>query len=411
MRLGFASVDWSGAYRDHLMQPAPGGACNVRMVLPQQALERHGHTTFIGTLISRKLGEGVHKLGVQLHSGEPVFDLDLLVIQRLMNADLIPHMKAHRAAGFCPLVNDLDDWFYGISTKNQAFAASHNKVNAEINIEHYRKVLAQSDAITCSTPYLRTRMTAQLNGRVPIYVVPNAIDMSIYTPKRGGDGKLRWPTIGWVGAIPWRSGDLESAGGVVGQFCNEHGLRFHHAGAIELDAENAEKRRVVEERIAACELNPVQVAAFNEQVAKVRSAGHVLGVERRTQQGMCPPWDYAATMFNEIDVGIVPLSSIPFNDAKSAIKGMEYAAAGVPFVAQDTLAYVELANEFGIGRVAHRPKDWLRELGRMLDPVWREEQREQNLTNLAQLDITARWSNWAMAYAKIARDVSRRPVR
>ena len=38
-------------------------------------------------------------------------------------------------------------------------------------------------------------------------------------------------------------------------------------------------------------------------------------------------------MFRNIDIGIAPLSDVPFHHAKSAIKGLEYPAAGVPFIA------------------------------------------------------------------------------
>jgi hypothetical protein len=56
----------------------------------------------------------------------------------------------------------------------------------------------------------------------------------------------------------------------------------------------------------------------------------------------------------QMDIGLVPLNDIPFNRAKSFIKGLEYTASGIPFVAQGTGEYELLATD-GVGRVAtHR---------------------------------------------------------
>jgi hypothetical protein len=44
-------------------------------------------------------------------------------------------------------------------------------------------------------------------------------------------------------------------------------------------------------------------------------------------------------MLNGIHVGLVPLTRGPFNEAKSYLKGLEYAAAGIPFIATPTEEY------------------------------------------------------------------------
>lgn len=62
-----------------------------------------------------------------------------------------------------------------------------------------------------------------------------------------------------------------------------------------------------------------------------------------------------------MDIGLVPLTDIPFNRAKSFLKGMEYAAAGIIPVAQGLPEYQRLA-ETGVGRVAHTAEDWTAQL-------------------------------------------------
>ena len=65
------------------------------------------------------------------------------------------------------------------------------------------------------------------------------------------------------------------------------------------------------------------------------------------------------------DIGLVPLADIPFNHAKSNLKGLEYAISGIPYVASALPEYQRLANE-GIGRVAVTPDHWIEELTALL---------------------------------------------
>ena len=47
----------------------------------------------------------------------------------------------------------------------------------------------------------------------------------------------------------------------------------------------------------------------------------------------------------DLDVGLVPLADNAFNRAKTWLKGMEYAALGVPFVASPRAEYLRLGYE------------------------------------------------------------------
>jgi glycosyltransferase involved in cell wall biosynthesis len=76
----------------------------------------------------------------------------------------------------------------------------------------------------------------------------------------------------------------------------------------------------------------------------------------------------------QLDVGIVPLASSQFNEAKSTLKGLEYAAHGIPFVASPLPEYEVLAQE-GIGLLAKdRGRTWRAQLLRIMqDDVLRAE--------------------------------------
>jgi len=107
---------------------------------------------------------------------------------------------------------------------------------------------------------------------------------------------------------------------------------------------------------------------------------------------MLPISDYPK-LFKPIDIGLVPLNDVRFNDAKSYIKGLEYAAAGIPFIASPSPEYVELANA-GIGRIARNWDDWEYHFDELRDPQKRIDDVEVNLENLKNFTVKARGSEW-----------------
>ena len=96
-------------------------------------------------------------------------------------------------------------------------------------------------------------------------------------------------------------------------------------------------------------------------------------------------------------VGIVPLNSLPFNEAKSSVKGLEYAMTGIPFVAYASNEYKKLELE-GSGNTAKKPMQWIKNMERLLDPAVRKEQADRgyelvstkyNVENVVHLWIEA----------------------
>lgn len=68
-----------------------------------------------------------------------------------------------------------------------------------------------------------------------------------------------------------------------------------------------------------------------------------------------------------LDIGIVPLQDTAFNQAKSALKALEFAAAGVPVVASDLPEFVTLRDAgLPIYLAKGRRKDWTSALNRLL---------------------------------------------
>lgn len=358
MKVGFVSADWS-PFTDSNGHPLAGGSGYYRAVLPYRYLSANGFEVAIGGSIAVTDGEiKVIDFDNEQHGG-----CDVIVFQRWMNREAPRVIEGGKAVGQV-IINDVDDWYEGISTSNRAWLDSHPKANVLTNREHYNRVLRASSGLTVSTPYLAERY-AKLNDRVR--VVRNGIDLDRWETK-----DKEWtdrPTIGWVGATNWRSNDLETLRGVLGPFMENNKLFFIHGG-------------------------------HQEGASKARD---LLGLDTSVPSSeiYMQPIDRYPQLFDPIDIGLVPLSRVPFNQAKSAIKGMEYAAAGVPFVAANMPEYRWLQEAHGIGLTAKNPTQWKRHLTALLDPVARNELAKRNRSALTSLDMSSQWVNWFKAYASI----------
>lgn len=358
LRIGFATRDWTfldvdehadgmanlpkptnATFSEGVKRPYIGGAGYYRMLLPARALQDVGHLTYLGTLVENpKTGQ----LGVHTFDGLAHFDLDVLVLQRWMHVELTAAVRRAVADGQV-IINDVDDWFDGLDKGNRAWWTSHPKLNLVENREHYARTIRAGSAVVCSTPFLVGKMRKENPNA---HLIRNRIDSARFHATRGAsEAQEARPTLGWVGALPWRSkGDVEALDGLIAPFVVEHGLKVIHGGAI-------------------TGFNPdgTPLGTFAERVH--------LAPELVEERPVSPMSEYPG-LLTGMGIGVAPLALIPFNNAKSAIKGMEYAAAGIPFVASPTDEYVRLA-EHGVGRVARKPREWLHHWKALLDPELR----------------------------------------
>lgn len=133
----------------------------------------------------------------------------------------------------------------------------------------------------------------------------------------------------------------------------------------------------------------------------VPSLADIVGIppERYTHSPL-QPLDHYHEMFS-FDIGLVPLNDIPFNRAKSNLKGLEYACSGIPFVAQGLQEYEALAAS-GVGRVAYTADDWRRHVTDLLDWSTRKREARENQRIVAeQWSIMARESEWQAVAAEL----------
>jgi hypothetical protein len=196
-----------------------------------------------------------------------------------------------------------------------------------------------------------------------VYRVGNSLDPKTFIYRVDNSGNK--PTVGWVGMMAWRVDDLKCVSAPIKTFIEKNDLKFHHSG-IMLD-----KPHWIAE---ALNIDSDRVTGFTG--ARPQYYGHI---------------------FMPIDIGIVPLTQNQFNEAKSSLKGMEYALSGIPFVASDTQEYRDLADA-GAGRIAKTNKDWLKHLNALLDPEVRLEERQKNFSVVAnQFNIYLVKYKWSEA--------------
>lgn len=366
MKLGLASTDWSFATE----KPSWGGAGWYRLGLPGRHLVDAFEVVEGSLAWSKDLGV----FGVRSwpdHEGEEAtihWDVDVIVLQRWMFASVAAETVTAKAAGQV-VIQDVDDHFWALDPRNRAAQATDPRTNPIENRDLYLLGLREASLVTVSTPALQDALHG-LGVRTRIEVLPNHVDTKAFEEialAKLDDGPGLCPTIGWVGATPYRSGDLETLRGVLAPWAARRPDCFwYHGGAIE------------------------GAPSFLDQVG-------LSGVPVAGPMPLVPIGDYP-DLFRHLDVGLVPLRDVAFNRAKSWIKGLEYAAAGVPFVAQDLPEYRRLQEDHGIGLTVRRPRDWMRALDRLVD---REEwyvAAASNLRAVKALDIRQGIHRWRDLY-------------
>jgi hypothetical protein len=340
MRIGYGSGDWSQTVLGENGHPVWGGSSWARM---GQYVGKLHHEVVPGILCKKNDVFGIRDWDGNFH-----YDLDVIVMKQVMFADLPDAIEKATANGQV-IVNDIDDWYWGLPTSNRAFVATHPKADPLENVNHYKRIVARSSHVTVSTPELADRISGWV--KCPVSVITNTVDTAKF--KRREVVETEKPTIGWVGSTAHRAGDLETIRGIVGPLVRSGGFGLHHSGFVPGAPLVSEVFGLAEDEVSLLPL--VEPELYPEVFV--------------------------------FDIGIVPLSRTPFNECKSFIKGLEYAAAGIPFVASSSREYKRLASQ-GIGLIADKPIEWKKLLMKMKSASFRSEVSETSFANLPQYDIS-----------------------
>ena len=316
----------------------PGGCAFYRCYLPMSVLNTRAH-------MGRPAWDPLRGWGVQESKTTGIFGFSTVSLKLLMDRWTPKQVELGQKLGQ-RIVVDIDDFFDGLTPDNHAYYLTHPERNKRTNRDNYAEVIARADTLTVTTPFLLDYYSAVHHD---VRMVRNGVHYKMFTLHQHRDRK---PVIGWVGSTGYRNGDLELLREWLPDFLEEHDLRFHHSGWHEDHPDIADVTGI----------NP----------------------DRVTYTPLVPITSYAE-VFHHFDIGLVPLTEIDFNRAKSNIKGLEYGSAGIPFVASDLPEY-RLLHEDGAGLLARTADDWRAQVEWLLDYRNRKEAARQT-----RQTITARW--------------------
>lgn len=348
--------------------PAEAGRCGQRLIWPAEALAAQGADVAI--VRSRT---------------DPVFDqgADVVVIQRPMLRRLVEGISVVEPVGVIQrlqadgirVVVDIDDDFTALNPKNDVFSRVHPSKSADCNWHHLTAACKLADLVTVTTP----KLAAVYGGHGRVAIIPNHIPASYLTIPRP---KNDVPLVGWTGAVKTHPDDLQVTRGGVSRAVQATGAQFGLVGPPDRVQDHlwlAEPPVLIQERLGL----PVEVDGN--------------GVPR-------PGWvdinDYGRATA-AIDVGIVPLELSAFNQAKSWLKMMEFAALGVPCIGSPTNPNITFAERYRLP-IAAKPKDWERWVTRLVtDDVLRTEMSEAGREAMREETVEANafmwWESWELA--------------
>ena len=348
MSIAFLTRDYNGRFPDI----TPGGCSYYRCLLPMSV---SGHKARMGMPAwDAKQGYGVRETETT-----GVFGFSTVVLKLIMDRWAPKQVELAKALGQRIIV-DVDDYHDALTPDNIAYHKTHPDNNKIVNRDNYRQVIAAADTIVVSTPCLYELYKTQ---HPDVRMVRNGVNMLQFEKKKHTTAK---PVIGWTGGTNYRNGDLEQLTAWLPEFLEEHDLIFHHAGHDPHAPSFADVVGLPTHRVTTSPITPIEYYA--------------LGLER-------------------FDIGIVPLSDIPFNHAKSNIKGLEYAAANIPFVASPLPEYA-LLNTYGVGALADTPDVWRSHMTALLDYTYRKKAAARARTVVAkEWSIEARAAEWKEVFA------------
>jgi glycosyltransferase involved in cell wall biosynthesis len=237
-----------------------------------------------------------------------VGDAEVVVLNRPLTAGIAEQVRLWRDEGRRVVV-DLDDCFDTVSPNHH--------IAGMYTTEHLHAACRAASVVTCSTPALAERY-----GYGHGVVLRNRVPEAQTLIRRAGN---REPTtwVGWYGSLASHPDDPAAAGDGVGQALNGSDAEFTYVG-------------------------PQKDAPELKQTFGLARDVNALGF---TSMFGLP------ALVAEFDIGIVPLADSKFNQAKSALKGLEMAAVGVPVIASPTDEYRRLA-DVGACVTAKMPDDW-----------------------------------------------------
>lgn len=302
--------------------------------------------------------------------GEIDPDTDVMVLHAYMHPN-IGNIVRSRELGGVKRMYMLDDWIMNPPEWNPAYEGIKNKgfLPTVVNVCH---------GAIASTPFIAGKLE-QWNSNVHLIrnylywpMWEDAVQQSEVDRR---EGRIR---VGYMGAWAWRQGDLEVLRGLIPRL-----LRRNPKVDFVASSGNPE---AIHDYLGVPTDRRVSIAGFGFQHNYSRL--HEL---------------------MQFDIGLIPLATHEFNEGKSHLKGMEYNACGIPFVASNSESYRHYTRE-GVNGTIIRPRKKVKTANQWLDSIEslimdddgrRQMGRRSRDIAMAQ-DLSLHWKEWSTAYQSLA---------
>lgn len=237
---------------------------------------------------------------------------DVIIFQRPASyqiSQIIPILKDKGIK----IVIDIDDDFETLHKLNPAFEVYNDKDNAHRNHHWMKKACSLADVVTATTERLLEKYASK-NG----VLIPNCIPQRYLEIEHKPDEMVN---VGWAGWVRTHPTDLQITHGAINEAISKQNARFLAIGDPDIFSKLGIRNRFPHEFV-----HGVAIDNYSEVISK-------------------------------LDIGIVPLDDIEFNQSKSWLKALEYAAIGVAPVVSPTPDNMKLVEQ-GAAYVARSPKEW-----------------------------------------------------
>lgn len=307
------------------------------------------------------------KNGIEVDLDYAAENYDVVVIQRPLKQVIFDAISGLQAKGVVVVI-EVDDDFTSLHKRNQAYKRTDpNNPNLELNRDLVGLACILADHVIVSTP----RLAEVYGGHGRVSVIPNFVPEFLL--------EWRYPkfsrTCGWSGSITTHPQDLQVVGNGVAIAVEETRTQF-------------------------------VVIGYSNKVQKALRLRNPV-----PETGWLPVADYWKEL-GRLWVGIVPLEHSKFNQAKSNLKGLEYAATGVPFVASPLPEYLALYKA-GAGMIAHNERDWLSSLIILLsDESMRKEKAAAGKQAVQDhYTLEKNWHLWPEAWERAVKTSAKKSAR
>lgn len=277
----------------------------------------------------RDNGDGQYETLVSSIMPDEWLDSDVIVGQRVSQPGPTSRWQQLAAEERVRLVYEIDDDLLDVDPSNgpawHYFSQPKIRANIKLNIQVATAVLTTNEVLA--------ERISKLNPNV--YVAPNCVPGWVLDLPTA-EGTRDRLTIGWAGGASHQM-DWADAASEVGRFqARDKNVEMHVMGW----PPPALVRKLAQDRYR-----------FTRWI------------------------DSVPDLYRSIDfqVGLAPLRPHLFNQAKSYVKALEYAALGIPCIASDTGPYSNFVQDGVTGLLVRRPHEWGQHLRTLLDPFTRRE--------------------------------------